>query len=602
MAKVRVADLVATYISDILNLQEVFLLTGAGIMHLTDGLAKNSEIKPICVHHEQSASMAVEAYARANENFGVAFFSTGPAATNAITGLGGAWQDSVPCLFISGQVKRSESSFAAGVPNLRQFGVQELDILPIVDSITKYSRQIQDPESILFELDKAVYLAKEGRPGPSWLEIPMDVQAAIVETDGLPRFSPPSASEQIPESDLKLLAEALAKASRPVIVAGRGVRLSSATEDLINFVEKAGIPIVTTYLGVDVLPGTHKNNIGITGVKGDRAANLAMQNSDLLISLGSSLHVSVIGYNYQEFAREAKKVVIDIDLGAHEKSTISFDIKIKADAGEFIRGLKEIVNFESINHLSANWLSACQKWKNAYPVVQSEYEDDSNGVNIYKVIDALNSELGINDIVVSDAGSAFYATSQALKLKTKTQRYITSGGMATMGYTIPAVIGTSLAFPNNKSWGVTGDGSFQFCIQELQTIREHNLNVVIIVLNNDGYLSIRTSQENYYEGRLIGSGPSSGVTMPDTIKLAEVYGIRSMRASTIEELRIALRHASGTLMPMLIEVICPPNQAVIPTVSSKVNSDGTMSSRPLEDMFPFLPRDEYEANMFIEVI
>ena len=264
--------------------------------------------------------------------------------------------------------------------------------------------------------------------------------------------------------------------------------------------------------------------------------------------------------------------------------------------------MQEVVNFESIYDLSASWLSACQNWKNVYPVVQSEYDDDSNGVNIYKVIDTLNSELGINDVVVSDAGSAFYATSQAIKLETKTQRYITSGGMATMGYTIPAVIGTALAFPRNKSWGITGDGSFQFCIQELQTIREHNLNVAIIVLNNDGYLSIRASQENYYDGRLIGSGPSSGVSMPDTIKLAEVYGIPAVRVSKIKDLGAELRTAAASAGPMLIEVICPPNQAIIPTVSSRVNSDGSMSSRPLEDMAPFLPRDEYEQNMFIPII
>lgn len=601
MTKIRVADLVAKYISDNLQLSEVFLLTGAGIMHLTDGLALNKKIKPVCVHHEQTASMSVESYARANQRFGVAFFSTGPAATNAITGLGGAWQDSVPCLFISGQVKKSESTYFEGIPKVRQFGVQELNVLPVVSSISKYCAQVSNPQNILFELDKAVHIARSGRPGPVWLEIPMDVQGAMVEEGSLPRFKP-DALEVLPKpEDVDWVVNAIKTARRPVLVAGRGVRLSGAQQALVQFAEMANIPVVTTYLGIDNLPASHPNNIGVTGVKGDRAANLAMQNSDLLIAIGTSLHVSVIGYNYKEFAREAKKVVIDIDLSAHQKPTIDFDIEIESDATLLIQSLTEKLK-GFIFSANLPWLQRCQSWRKNYPVCLSEYGDDSNGINIYKVIECLNQVLGKEDIVVSDAGSAFYATSQAIKLSSIGQRYITSGGMATMGYTLPAVIGTSLASPVSKSWGITGDGSFQFCIQELQTLREHGLNVTLIILNNDGYLSIRASQENYYEGRLIGSGPSSGVTMPDTLEIASVYRIPATRVRNVVDLEYALKEASESFGPKIIEVICPPGQLIVPAVSSKVNEDGTMSSRPLEDMAPFLSREEYEGNMIVKAV
>ena len=328
----RVVDYIASFISDELGVKDVFMLTGAGSMHLTDGVACNPKLRAICVHHEQSASMALEAHARANENFAVGYFSTGPAATNALTGLGGAWQDSVPCLFISGQVKRSETGFSSGVSDLRQFGVQELNIIPVVQSLCKYAVHLTDPQMIRYELEKLVAIAKQGRPGPVWLEVPMDVQAASIDPETLPSYC---SEYEIPEAssdDISFVSDLLARSSRPVIIAGRGVRLAGAQKLLKEFATKLNIPVVTPYLGIDNLRHDLDIYIGKTGVKGDRAANFAMQNSDLILAIGTSLHVSVVGYEYKQFARAAKKIVIDIDLTSHEKKSIEIDRLIQSDA------------------------------------------------------------------------------------------------------------------------------------------------------------------------------------------------------------------------------------------------------------------------------
>ena len=309
----RVADFLAKFIVEELGVEHVFTLTGAGIMHLTDGLASNKKIKTICPHHEQTASMALEAYSRATENFGVGIFTTGPGSTNAITGLAGAWQDSVPCLFISGQVKVAEASSQTGIKKLRQFGVQELDIIPIVESITKYAVTVTKPEKIRYELEKAVHIAKSGRPGPVWVEIPMDVQSATI-SDDLEKFEIKEKEKpEIDRNQIELIVKLLEKSERPIIISGQGVRISGAIEMLSKLVKLFKIPVVTPYLGIDTIRHDEEFYIGKTGVKGERAANLAMQNSDLILSIGSSLHVSVIGYNYKQFGRESKKIIVDID-------------------------------------------------------------------------------------------------------------------------------------------------------------------------------------------------------------------------------------------------------------------------------------------------
>ena len=598
---IRVSDYISKFISDQLGIRDIFMLSGAGSMHLTDGVACNPKLRAICVHHEQSASMALEAYARTNENFAVGYFSTGPAALNALTGLGGAWQDSVPCLFISGNVKRSTCSHSEGVPRLRQFGVQELDIIPIVSSLCKYATHLAKPEMIRYELEKAVSIAKSGRPGPVWLDIPMDVQSAYINPETLPSFNSTKEKPMASQEDIDYVVKLLMKSKRPTIIAGRGVRLAGARELLKNLAVNFNIPVVTPYLGIDNLRHDMDVYIGKTGVKGDRAANYAMQNSDFIMAIGTSLHITVVGYEYEQFAREAKKVVIDIDLTSHLKKTIEIDRLIESDAHFAIQKMSIILENSEFN-MPRDWLDRCVGWKKKYPVCLPEYSNTADAINVYSFMERLSALAGPGDVFIGDAGSAIYAVSQGVKLVHDNQRYIPSSAMATMGYTVPAAIGVSAALDGQRVLAITGDGSLQQNIQELQTYLHYKLPIKLFVWNNDGYLSIRASQKNYFEERYIGEGTHSGVSIPDTLKIAGAYGIASAQVRDLGELDQAIQIALDHDGPYILEVITPREQPIIPTVSSRVNPDGTMSSRPLEDMAPFLDRDEYRGNMIVPTI
>jgi len=586
----RVADYIPKFIYD-KGVKHVFMLAGGGIMHLTDGLANNKDLKTICLHHEQSISMAIEAYAKITNNFALGYFTSGPGTTNALTGLAGAWLDSVPCLFISGQVKKKQSVYKSNIFGLRQIGVQEINILPIVRSITKYSAFVDNADDIRYHLEKAFYLAKQGRPGPAWLDIPLDIQAASIRPDSLKSFEPEKELKQ--DFDLNKISQYFRTASRPVILAGQGVRISGAIDKLLALAEKKEIPIVTSFLGIDIIESQHPCYVGRIGIKGDRAGNLAVQNSDLLIVIGSSLPVAETGYEYKDFAREAKIIINDIDASSHKRNSIKIDLFIQADAKEFI---------DKINQLEHNfdktWLKTCISWREKYPVCLPEYEKLKQEINIYYFIDKLSQKLDNNDVVVTDAGSAFYAGSQAIKIK-KGVRYITSGGLATMGYSLPASIGISSAIGNKKVMCITGDGSFQQNIQELQTIIHYNLPLKIFVLNNQGYLSIRFTQAKFFQ-RFIGEGPESGVSFPDSEKIAKAYGIKFIRAKNNEELGNALDETLKYNGPVICEIICPKDQLIIPSVASEKKPDGTIISKPLEDMYPFLDREEFKKNMIIK--
>ena len=596
----RVADFVANFIVDELNVKQVFTITGAGIMHLTDGLVCNKKLQIICPHHEQTASMALEAYSRASENFGVGIFTTGPGCTNAITGLAGAWQDSVPCLFISGQVKLAEASSQSGIKKLRQFGVQELDIIPIVESITKYAVTVTQPEKIRYELEKAVHIAKSGRPGPVWVEIPMDVQSAKI-THELEKFEIKQSEKlKINEKQIELIIGLLQNVKRPIIISGQGVRIAGAIELLAKFIKLFKIPVVTPYLGIDTIRHDEGYYIGKIGVKGERAANLAMQNSDLVLSIGSSLHVSVIGYNYKQFAREAKKIVIDIDEITHKKQTIDIDQFVHADANDFLNILIK-KSMENKIPKYTSWLKKCNEWKNRYPTCLDNYKNTKNAINSYFLIDQVCKNSKAGDIFVSDAGGTFYAVSQAVTLTKPNQRYIPSSAMATMGYSLPAAIGIAVA-TDNRVISFTGDGSLQQNIQEFQTLVEYNLPVKLFVLNNDGYHSIRTSQTNYFQKRYIGESSKSGISFPNTLKIAKAYGIKAIRINCPSQIPNAINEVLNYEGPVVCDVIVPREQEIIPTVASRVNDDGTMSSRPLEDMYPFLDRDEYRSNLYVDEV
>ena len=596
----RVADFIVQYIHDELGVSHIFTVTGAGLMHLTDAIALNKDVIGVIPHHEQTASMALEAYSRASENFGVGMFTTGPGSTNTITGLGGAWQDSVPCLFIGGQVKRSETSANSKIPNLRQFGVQELNMIPIVESLCKYAVTLNEPEKIKFELEKAVYLAKSGRPGPVWLEIPMDVQGAQVIPDDLEGYAPPTNEKPFDDNKFSTLTNLLKESKRPVIIAGQGIRIAHALDIFEKFVDISGIPVVTTYLGIDTLKQNDVHYIGKTGVKGDRPANFAMQNSDLIISIGSSLHVSVIGYDYKQFARVAKKVIIDIDETSHKKNTIDIDLFIQSDAKDILNELLQFCKDSKLGKYS-EWLKKCNFWKEKYRVCLPEYEKEKNGINSYLFINQLSKQSSENDVFISDAGGTFYSMSQGVELTKPNQRYITSGAMATMGYTLPAAIGVAFA-TNNRVLAITGDGSLQQNIQELQTLIQYDLPVKLFVLNNYGLNSTRAMQKNYFDSRFFGESKSSGISFPDTLKVAEAYGIKAVRVDNYANLPKIIDDVLSFDGPVICDVIVPRDQLIIPTVGSKVNDDGSMESRPLEDMSPFLDRDEYRSNLYVDEV
>lgn len=591
----RVADYIAEYIHQ-LGVKNVFMVSGGGMMFLSDGLAQHPHLKVICTHHEQAAAMAAVGYAKFNESYGAAYITTGCGGTNALTGLLDAWQDNVPCIFISGQCKRKETVRNSGLP-LRQFGVQEADIIPVVQPMTKYAVMVNEPEKIAWHLDRAAYLARSGRPGPVWLDIPMDVQGATIDETNLERFDP--ACEQTtyqiaPTSEaLDKVSGLLAAAKRPMIVAGQGIRLAQAIPVFRKFIEEYGIPVVASRLGIDMLPSDHPLFIGRIGNKGDRAGNFAVQNADLVLVIGSRLSVSSTGHEYQTFAREAKIVIVDIDPVEHQKNTVRIDYFINADARNFLERCKP----QKLTNYSA-WSDTCLKWKKKWPVCLPEYAT-SEKVNLYYFVDCLTRMMKSDAVLVSDAGSAFYVASQGGQFNNE-QRYVTSGGQADMGYSLPAAIGASAARGNGEVLAITGDGSLQMNIQELQTIAHNRMPVKLFVWNNDGYLSIRASQSKFFEGRFIGTDSTSGVSFPDTGKIAAAYGIKFFRVNSSRELEAVLKEVLAFDGPAICEVMCIRDQEIVPTVASYRKADGTMVSRPIEDMYPFLDRDEFRQEMIVK--
>ena len=588
--KQRVADIVASFLVD-QGIKDVFTLTGGGAMFLNDGIASNDNINAICNHHEQACAMGAVAYAKYKNGLATAMLTTGCGATNAITGLLDAWQDNTPVIFISGQIKRKETSRNSKT-NLRQFGVQEADIISIVESLTKYSVMVNEPDEILYHLERAAHLAMTGRPGPVWIDIPLDVQGFFIEIDELKHFTP-EIDVTLEIKGMERLVKMYEQAERPIILAGNGVRLSGSVDKLREFSSKNNIPCVVSYLAVDYFEQDSPNYVGRLGIKGDRAGNFAIQNSDLIISLGSRLSVCLTGFEYELFARNSKLIVVDIDEDEHKKDTVDIDQFIHADVGNFLSKFANKITPKILG----NWQNKCVHWKNKWPVYQGGYDADT--VNMYEFTKTLSELASEDEIVVSDAGSSYYVTSQSFTFNSNKQRYITSGAQADMGFTLPAAIGTCIA-ANKSVVGITGDGSFQLNIQELQTIKHYNLPVKLIVWNNNGYLSIRATQNKFFDGRRIGTDPESGVSFPEVEKIAKAYDLPYVKINNTAELRKKLTDVITASGPVVCEVMCPENQEIIPMVSAIKNDDGSMTSKPIEDMYPFLDRDEFLKEMIVD--
>ena len=557
----RVADYVIDQIYKA-GCEHIFLVTGGGAMFLNDAIAAHENIKPICNHHEQACAMGAVSYAKYKNSLGAVCVTTGCGGTNAITGLLDAWQDSVPVIFVSGNVNRPHLAPEGS----RNLGVQEANIIDIVKPITKYAVFVDNPDDIDEVMKDAIRIATHGRPGPVWVDIPMDVQGAQC-------------------FDIE---DTIRKAERPLILAGNGINCAQAREEFVDFVQRTNIPVVTSYNAVDIFPSVYSNFVGRVGIKGTRAGNFAMQNCDLLLVIGCRLPVPVTGYNYQTFAREAKVIVVDIDKDEHSKETIKIDRFIHRDAKDFL-------NITVFDREKTEWNETCRSWKTKWPVCPEE--NPTKKVDLYYFMKCLNDFKRTDDVVISDAGSAFYVCSQATEIWGQ-QRYITSSSQAEMGFTIPACIGAAFA-KDGDVIGVTGDGSFMMNLQELQTISHYDLPIKLFVWNNEGYLSIRTTQKKFFDGREIGTDVSSGVSIPNIKYVVKSFGLEYVRCDA-DELEGSIKYALNYPGPIVCEVFCERWQEVVPTLMGKKNEDGTITAKPLEDMYPFLSREEFYDNMIVE--
>lgn len=594
---IRVADYIIDFLTQ-KGVEHIFLLPGGGAMFLNDGVVKSKAIKYTAVHHEQTATMAAEAYARANHKLGVAMVTCGPGATNAITGVLGAWMDSTPLLVLSGQCKTGQTIISRELEGLRQLGAQEANIIPMVKPITKLAIQVREANKMKYYLEKAYQVAVEGRSGPVWLDIPLDVQGALIDEDTLQGYEIKKEGIQLDSVQVAKTYELLQKAKRPVIIAGNGMRKATHKEILKKLIEQFDIPVVTTRLGCDVIDEDNPYFIGRVGIRGNRSGNFAVQNADLILALGTRLSVPVTGYEYEYFAREAKVIMVDLDQNELNKATITVDYPIQCDVGVFIRACMQLAKNVVLKH--EKWLEKCTHWKMQYPACMKQYKQQNKGVNSYYLVDVLSSEMKEEEIMISDAGSAIDVVYHAFKVKLR-QKVILSGGLASMGYAVPAAIGASINQRENTVV-VTGDGSLQMNIQELATLRKLENKVKIFVLNNRGYLTIRGTQNNHFNGRLIGESDRSGLGFPRLEKICEAYEIQYYKISNHQELVGKVKEILALNQVVLCEVMMDENQLIAPKQSAVALENGEMKSKPLEDMYPFLEREVFMQEMIVEPV
>ncbi len=578
----------------------VFLIPGGGVMHLDDSIGKNKGLGFVANHHEQACAMAAEGYARASGKLGVAVVTTGPGGTNCLTGVIGQWLDSVPVLYISGQVKFETTVESCREVGLRQLGDQEINIIDVVRPITKFAAMITDPLDAGRLIDKAISIATHGRPGPVWLDIPLNVQGAEVDerlfrqhVDEAPAaFDASEADKQISAA-----IERLKAAERPVFLAGHGIRIAGAKDLFLDVVERLGIPVLSTFNGFDLIPTDHPLYIGRIGTIGGRAANFSLQNSDVFLSVGSRNNIRQISYFWQAFARAATKIVVDIDRTELNKPTLAPDIPIHADAGYFLEKLSRAIADVAMPDWK-EWRNWCEQRKQRYPTVLPSQVNEAHRVNPYHFVDQLCKSLGEKALMVAGNGSACVVLFQAGAVKNK-QRIFWNSGCASMGYDLPAAIGACIASGAKNVVCLTGDGSIQMNIQELQTIVHHQFPVKIFVLNNNGYISMKQTQDAYFGGRHVACDPESGISFPDIRKVAEAYGLKTKLIESRQGLRETIEEVLSSKGPLLCEVMLS-DYAFSPKLSSEAKPDGRIVSKPLEDMYPFLPRDEFLGNMIIE--
>lgn len=592
---------VSDYIADFLyknGITDIFTVTGGGAMHLNDSFGHNNHLHCTYNHNEQASAMAAEAYARIDNKIAAVCVTTGPGATNAITGVVGGWMDSIPMLIFSGQARYATTVYASGL-HLRTRGVQEFDIIGSVQNMTKYCELLQDPNRIRYCLEKALYLSKNGRPGPCWIDIPQDVQAAIIETDDLVGFKLPKEQDTLNDKVIDTIIQKIKVAARPVLFVGNGVRLAGAHELFLKLVEKLNIPVVTGMSSVDAISSDHTLYVGRNGTTGDRAGNFAIQNSDLLLSLGSRLSFFQTGFQYKTWARAAYKIVNDIDPEELEKDSVQADLKVCCNVKDLIT--KMLSKLNTPLSPKVEWVEQCRLWKNKYPVVLEKHYADAQP-NIYAFYKEMTSRLTSSDKLVVSVGTSRVAGSQASVIK-EGMRFITNPSTASMGYCLPAAIGVCVANHKKRTVLVTGEGSLQMNIQELQTIIQNKLPIIIFVMNNQGYHSIRMTQTNFFGKPLVGVGPESGdLSFPDLEKISHAYGFDFKRCAQASDVIPSIEWALNHNAPCICEMMLSTKQITEPKVASKKLPNGQMVSATLEDMAPFLSKEELKENMYIPLV
>lgn len=595
----RLSDYVIEFFED-QGVDHIFTVTGGGAIFLCDALGSAKKMKYIACHHEQAASMATEAYARVRQDLGVTLVTSGPGGTNTVTGIAGSWVDHAPHVTITGQVFLNQT--INNHPGLRTLGVQEINIVDIVQPITKYAAMVQDAQEIRYHLEKAVYLATHGRPGPTLLDIPADIQNANIDPATLQGFTLPKDYAQ-PDPDLESyvaqVVELLSNAKRPLVHIGQGVRIAGAEKEFFQLVEKHRIPFVTARNGNDIAPSDHELFAGRPGTFAERGANFAAQTSDVYIAVGTRLSLAQTGYNAKDYARNAKVVMVDIDQAELDKGTVDIHLKIRTDARLFLEELnRQLAQAELGDQKWGKWVTQCQQWRVKYPVVLPEYKDQEESVNSYHFVDVLSDVLQSDDVVVTDMGFAFQNIHQAIRIK-QGQRVFTNGGLAPMGWGLPAAVGACIGSGKKRTVCVSGEGGFMMTVHEMATIMHHRLPIKVFIFNNGGYLTIKQTQELGFGGRLMGINEESGLGFPDFIKLAEAHDFKAVRIASHQGLKEQIQGIMDHDGPVLCEIMMDPDQLQAPKAINRRNADGTMTQTPLEDSYPFLDSTEIEANMSI---
>lgn len=591
----KLSDYVIDYIAK-LGTRHVFVVAGGACAHLLDSIDRHKIMRHICVQHEQAGAMAADAYSRFSPGIGVALVTSGPGATNLITGICGAWFDSVPVLYLTGQVNLYETK---GKSKVRQMGFQETDIVELARPITKFAEMVTDSNDIKYLLDKAIYSARSGRPGPVLLDFPLNIQYEEINPKRLRSFIPSktTGSRLRLEKDTAMAADLMSKAKRPVALVGAGVKTAKSEKPFRKLVEHLGLPVVCSWGAIDVFPHQHPLFVGQIGIYGNRAANLFLQNADLILSVGSRLDSRQISSNKKSFGRGAKKIIVDIDQFELDKNKVIADLPICADIGDFILALRKVTPAIAKQDISV-WLNQAAVWKKKYPVCLPKYFHQKNAVNPYVFIKMLSDELAKNDIISLDIGAVTAWTMQAFEVKDG-QRLFSQFGHAPMGYGVPAAIGAAFAIGEKRTICIVGDGGMQMNMQELQTIAYHKLPVKIFVINNNCYGMVRQFQDKYFAGNYVGTVPQKGYAAPDFVKIAKAYGITTENIRNHSGMRRKIRRALNVKGPILCNIVIKEDQKIIPKLEARLLKSGRYISKPIEDQWPYLSREELARNMIV---